>query len=119
VQTSSGYFKHLSNRYFEYYFDGTTTNSVLYLHYAATPSGTPYDLDFYVYYDQYIFQDTSTMAGVSDNYYPEPGGVETINLSGKPAGTYMINVSVYMSSGAAQASTRFYIQTNSGKYLCP
>lgn len=66
-----------------------------------------------------FFQDTSTLAGISDNNYPEPGGVETINLNGKPAGTYMINISAYMSSALAKDSTRFYIQTNSGKYLCP
>lgn len=56
VQQSNSRFQSLSNRYFQYYYDGSTTNAVLYLHYSSTPSGVdPYDLDFYVYNESYIF----------------------------------------------------------------
>jgi len=122
VQQSNSRYQNLSNRYFQYTYDGTSTDAVLYLHYTATTStygSVPYDLDLYVYKDGYVFQDSSSLAGVSDNYYPEPGSVEIVNLNGKPAGTYMIDIATYMSSSSAKDSTRFYIQTNSGKYLCP
>lgn len=122
VQQANSRYQNLSNRYLEYYFDGTSTDAILYLYYSPTTAlygPTPYDLDLIVYNEDYVYQDSSTVAGISDNYYPESGGYEVVNLSGKPAGTYLINIAAYMSTASAKDTTRFYIQTNSGKYLCP
>jgi hypothetical protein len=110
----------LSNKYFQYTYDGTN-DSIVYLVYTPTTStygSIPYDLDLYVYKEGYVFLDGSTLAGASDQNYPEAGGYEVVNLAGRPAGTYLINISVF-TSGANRDDTQFYLQTNSGKYLCP
>ncbi len=117
-------FQVLSNRYFQYDYDGNPAHAQIQLHYTSS-SGTPYDLDLYVYQEDYVFGEASDIVGKNANNFPEPGGnstwpgSESVDLSGKPAGHYMINVLAYTAGGNANDNTYFYLQTNSGEYLCP
>lgn len=109
-----------TNDFLSYYYDGTTARSSIRLRYAATPSGTPTDLDLYVWRDGYSFSTASTLAGQSARIYPEVSGAgdETVSLSGQPAGYYLIQVATDPDSVNTTAS--YYIETNSGnERICP
>jgi hypothetical protein len=109
-----------TNDFLSYYYDGTAAHSSLRLRYTATPSGTPTDLDLYVWKDGYSFSTSSTMAGSSARNYPEVGGngEETVSLSGQAAGYYLIQVATDPDHVNANAS--YIIETNSGSEgICP
>ncbi len=103
-----------SNDFFAYYFDGSN-NAALTLRYAAN-SGTPSDLDLYIYpYDHNLGSGYVTS---SARAYPEPTtGVESVSLAGQAAGYYLVNVKVNSSRINNQAD--YYIEFSSGVRLCP
>ncbi len=110
-----------NNAFYRYDYDGNPANAYISLFYSA--SGTPYDLDLYVYTENYVYLDGSTLAKYSVRTQPESGaanaqsGLETIDLSNKGAGTYIINVKVDYNT--PRAATTYYLQMNSGNRLCP
>jgi hypothetical protein len=85
------------------------------LRYAAN-SGTPSDLDLYIYpYDHNLGSGYVTS---SARAYPEPTtGVESVSLAGQAAGYYLVNVKVNSSRINNQAD--YYIEFSSGVRLCP
>lgn len=111
-----------SNAFFRYDFDGPSPNGIIYLRYNGS-SGNPYDLDLYVYREDYVFLDSYYLHAYSVRVHPESGGIsgypgaENINLNGQ-AGTYMINVMVD-TFGPAKNTTTYYLETASGARLCP
>ena len=116
--------KFLSHRYIQIYNDGNPNHANIILNYQGS-GGTPYDLDMVVYKEGYIFGDISTQQSSSSSMYPENGGTvswpghETINLSNAPVGSYLIDISAYVTSGMTRATTNFYLQYANGEYLCP
>jgi hypothetical protein len=119
VISSAATFIQQSNRYFEYYYDGTAATAVVRLYYNGTGTN-PYDLDLFIYNEDHTLSDSTTLAGSSLAKYPEAAGTtgyEAVDLSGHPVGTYLINVQAY-SNGTSKETTTFYLQ-NSGGNLCP
>jgi hypothetical protein len=106
--------------FFAYYYDGSAARATLNLKYAATPSGTPTDLDLKVWKTDYVLGDNSTLVNSSERFYPESGGagVETISFSGRTAGYYMIQV--LTDKDNVNTTARYYLETNGGsERLCP
>lgn len=115
---SSNYAKTMD--FYSFYYDGSSANSTISLKYSATPSGTPTDLDLYIWKEDHSLTDTSTLAGSSARFYPESGstGVETVSLSGLGAGYYLIHVMTDPDS--VNTTAQYYLETNGGsKRLCP
>ncbi len=109
-----------TNDFYTYNYDGTAAHSIVNLRYAATPSGTPTDLDLYVWREAYAFSDASTLVTSSARVYPEVLGLglETINLSGNAAGIYLIHVRA--DSNSVRTTAKYYLDTNGGsERLCP
>lgn len=111
-----------TNDFFRYDYDGNPANARVTLRYTHTTLSAPYDLDLFVYKENYTFLDGSDLSAYSTVAYPEPGssgvlGFEAINLSGKAAGTYMINVKVDYSG--LRGNTNYYLALDSGARLCP
>ena len=109
-----------TNDFLSYYYDGSVARSSLRLRYSANPSGTPTDLDLYVWKEEHSLSTSSTRAGSSARFYPEVGGAgeETVSLSGQPAGYYLIQIATDPDS--VNASSGYYIETNSGsERICP
>ncbi len=109
-----------TNDFFAYLYDGSTARATLNLKYAATPSGTPTDLDLHVWKEEHTLNDTSTLVDSSARFYPESGGtgVETISFTGQPAGYYLIQVETDKDN--VNTTARYYLETNSGsERLCP
>lgn len=110
-----------NNHFYRYDYDGNLSNAYLTLSYSA--SGSPYDLDFYVYNESYVHLDGTTLVKYSVRSQPESGapnsssGIEVIDLSNRTAGTYVINVKVDYTT--AKATTTYNIMTNGGQRLCP
>lgn len=106
--------------FFAYYYDGSSARASLNLRYAATPSGTPTDLDLKVWKESYVLGDNSTLMDSSERFYPENGssGIETVSFSGKAAGYYMIQV--IADKDNVNTTARYYLDTNGGsERLCP
>jgi hypothetical protein len=109
-----------TNDYFAYLYDGSTARATLELKYAATPAGTPTDLDLHVWKEEHTLNDTANLVDSSARFYPESGGagVETISFSGQPAGYYLIQVQTDQDN--VNTTARYYFETNSGsERLCP
>ncbi len=104
-----------SNLFFEIQYDGTYSS--LTLNYSG--SGTPSDLDLYLYQENYTYDDVSSIVRSSAHSYPESSstGLESIDLSGLTPGTYLINVRVNTSHLGQPAN--FYMTTNTGARFCP
>lgn len=105
-----------NNHFFRYDYDGNVNNAFVTLNYSA--SGSPYDLDLYVYNENYVYLDGTTLAKYS--VHTHPGGSsasESIDLSNKAPGTYVINVKVDYTT--PKAPTTYYLILNSGQRLCP
>lgn len=118
ISGSSNYAKTMD--FLSYYYDGSSAHSTITLKYAATPLGTPTDLDLYVWKEDHAFSDTSTLAGSSARFYPESGssGQESVSLAGLSAGYYLIHV--VADPDNVNTTARYYLETNSGaKRLCP
>ncbi len=108
-----------TNDFFSYYYDGTANHSSIKLKYSGT--GTPSDLDLYVWKDGYSFSTASTQAASSARFYPEVSGTgeESISLSGQPAGYYLIQIATDPDSVGNSAAS-YYLETNSGsERICP
>jgi hypothetical protein len=109
-----------SNRYFSYYYDGSANNASVRVRYKASTSGTPHDLDLIIYNEDHTLGDFTTAAGYAQNLGPESSGtwpgLETVSLSGKPAGTYLIDVQVDYNFG--RADTTYYLENGAGVQLC-
>lgn len=106
--------------FFSYYYDGASSHATLNLRYAATPSGTPTDLDLKVWNESHVLDDNTTLMSSSERFYPESGGVgiETVSFSGKAAGYYIIQVQTDKDN--VNTTARYYLETNGGsERLCP
>lgn len=106
-----------TNDFLAYYYDGTTARSTIKLKYTTTAS---VDLDLYVWQDGYSFSTSSTMVGSSARFYPEVSGAgeESVSLSGKSAGYYLIQIAADPDSG--NGTNSYYIETNGGsERICP
>jgi hypothetical protein len=109
-----------TNDFMSYYYDGSTARAIVTLRYAATPSGTPTDLDLHAWKEEYVMDDTSTMVDSSARFYPEESsaGLEKVSFAGQPAGYYMIQIQTDPDN--VRTTARYYLETNSGtERLCP
>lgn len=110
----------MNNDFYLYYHDGNS--STLSLTYTTT--GTAMDLDLILYYRTYVyFEDAYVTAGKSSQYIAKqsrtPGtSGEQINLTGLPAGHYLLNVKVNMYNKSAQSGTASYTINKNGSQLC-
>lgn len=110
----------MNNDFYLYYHNGSNSN--LRLDYSTT--GTAMDLDLILYYGTYAyFEDSYWYAGKSSPYiakYSRTVGSssEQINLSGLPAGFYMLNVKVNMYGKSSQTGTASYTIKKDGTQLC-
>lgn len=113
-----------NNGFFRYDYDGNPANAVIELRYNNSGNtSNAYDLDLFVYREGYTFLDGGDLAKYSTVGFPEaptsnPNGREVVDLTGQPAGVYMINVKVDYS--ATRMTTNYYLNVgNSGARLCP
>ncbi len=109
-----------TNDFYSYSYDGNPAHSQVTLRYAAAAGGVPTDLDLYVWNESFSFQDAATLVGKSEQVYPEASGTgyEAVDLAGKPAGVYLIQVRADESS--VNATARYHLETNGGtERLCP
>lgn len=104
-----------SDAFFEIQYDGSYSSITL--NYSG--SGTPSDLDLYLYKENYVFDETTSILRTSARLYPESSGTgqESINLSGLTPGTYLINVRV--NTARLGQAANYYLTTNSGARFCP
>lgn len=111
-----------SSRLYSYYHPGGSFN--LTMEYT-TDATSPTDLDLYLYYEHYVFGDSTSMAGSSVTFrsMEHPTGTESIAIASLPAGYYMINVRALVKSPPAYGSNVYQpAQFNlkmGGQYLCP
>lgn len=119
-----------SNHYFTYVYDGNAANAIIKVKYRKKPTDAftnPFDLTAYAYSYTHDFNLTTPEGQLiaSSGSYPENSsdvnypGLETINLTGQGAGTYMLRVQV---SGTltSRAETQFIFENAStGDWLCP
>lgn len=123
-----------SNRFYQYYHDGSDYN--LQLSYtnasAQNPALRTIDLDLYVYNESHsIIEDyylnagesNTTIAGQSKRLNPSiENGYESVSMNGKPAGWYLINIkaNTYNKiSSELNGTATFTLSTSSGRNLCP
>lgn len=105
-----------SNDFFAVYYNGSNFSSIN-LRYSGT--GTPSDLDLYVYREDHEYGATSDIVVRSARFYPESGGTgqESVSFVGLPAGWYLLNIKV--ESAAVRNPATYYLETGSGARLCP
>lgn len=109
-----------TNDYMAYYYDGSSARATLNLRYAATPAGTPTDLDLHVWKESHVLNDTASLMDSSARFYPESGGVgiETVSFSGYAAGYYLIQIQTDPDN--VNTTAQYYLETNGGsERLCP
>jgi hypothetical protein len=105
-----------SNDFFSFYYNGTDVTSLT-LSYSAS-SGTPSDLNLYIYKEDHVLGSSGSIVVSSAFIYPESTpGQESVSLTGLAAGYYLVNVQV--NSSAIGSATDYYIETTSGVRLCP
>lgn len=102
-----------SNDFIQINYDGSFNQ--IELHYSGA---NPSDLDLYLYSENYIYEDASTILRVSQRSYPEDAGrgYETIDLRGLAPGVYMINVRVNTNHLGQVAN--YYLTTSAGTRFC-
>lgn len=120
-----------SNDFYQYYYDGSGgTLQITYSQTVATGSGEPNDLDLYLYYPTYSYQEdaleaqgqsTGGVAKKSDRIQALDGGTESISLAGLSSGYYLINVKAqtYGKTTSQVNGTVSYTLTYQGTKLCP
>jgi len=112
-----------NNDFFEYHYDGTASTRTLQMRYekSGSEATNPYDLDLYIYTENYTYLDNSTIVDSDERPYPEsttaPSGLAEVDFTGQLPGVYMLNVKV--SYTATRATTSYYLQTSTGAQLCP
>lgn len=124
IGNGESYFGHLerSSDFYEFnYTGGSLTLTMKYQ--AVSGTGTaPYDLDMYIYNADHTLLDKSTMTGYSEtsNLVGNVGS-ETVVMTGKPTGKYLIQIRAFTEGGTPYEPTRYYIrtQTGDGVRLCP
>jgi hypothetical protein len=126
-----------TNDMYMYFWDGTAAHATIRLKYkklVGDSSGitNPWDLDLYVYKDDFVFLSNSDIVNYSEGSYPETtadafgyNGRETITLSGS-AGFYFINVKAYFvgdqvgnNPSPRGAGVQYYLELSNGEQLCP
>lgn len=117
-----------SNDFYSYFHDGT--NKTIQMSYTQV-SGQAIDLDLYLYRASYVYQEdeieaagqaNGTVVLKSDRLYPSiENGLESLTLSGVPAGYYLLNVkaNTYNKSPAQVNGTAAYTLSIGGVALCP
>jgi hypothetical protein len=103
-----------SNHFYEVQNDGSFLD--LELHYSGN---SPSDLDLILYPENHVFDDENFVLRSSQRLYPESAGsgLERINLSGLPVGTYMLNVRV--NTDELGGAANYYLSTPGGARFCP
>lgn len=124
IGNGESYFGHLerSSDFYEFnYTGGSLTLTMKYQ--AVSGTGTaPYDLDMYIYNADHTLLDKSTMTGYSETSNLVGNvGTETVVMTGKPTGKYLIQIRAFTEGGTPYEPTRYYIrtQTGDGVRLCP
>jgi hypothetical protein len=85
-----------------------------------TPSHEATDLDLYLYNETYVFGDTTTMSGISNNSITCTGGstcTRSLYVGSLPPGDYLLDVMVFTQYSAGSTST--YNITYNGGQICP
>jgi hypothetical protein len=119
-----------NNDFYEFYWNGDSTSQrrLVQLFYEAPGGGTPFDLDLYVYQENYVHLDSSTIRVSDEDVYPESPassyrGWAVVDFTGLPAGIYMINVKIAYTTtvkfNQTAATTTYYLQHPNGEQLCP
>jgi len=96
-----------------------TRSEQIWIEYGAGGSGTPFDLDLYLYRERFTFLNSADIARSSERFYPEENGqgIERVSLNGLPVGRYFLNLKIDQPSCARQ--TTYYRIRIGNKYLCP
>lgn len=121
----------LSNDFYTFVHDGSNQTITL----SYTGGSANHDLDLYIYSTDYLYyeeqQEAEGDAAVglairSARLFSLEGGTEQVNLSGIPAGTYLVNVKAHTyqktsssMSGAIQYKLKVTHSNNSREDLCP
>lgn len=108
-----------SNDFYTYTHSPTGTS--LQIEYEASPSGSPYDLDLYIYKQNFVFLNSQDVVAHSARFYPEEGGSsgkENISLTSINSGSYFVNIRVDKPA-CTRADTKYRIRLNQSQYLCP
>ena len=120
-----------SNDFYQFYYDGSGgTLQITYSQTTPTGSAELIDLDLYLYYSNYNYQEdaleaqgqsTGSVAKKSDRLRSLDGGVESFSLAGLSTGYYMINVKAltYGKITNQLNGTVSYTLTYQGTKLCP
>lgn len=105
-----------SNDFYEYNHSGGALTIALNY---TTLSGSPADLDLYLYQNEYTFGSASSVVGSSEATINVGTGAasETISLGTLAAGTYMININVNTAIRLGAAAQ--YSLTINGQLACP
>lgn len=120
-ESTFGHLERSSDFYELDYAGGSLTLTMKYQAVAGTGTA-PYDLDLYIYNADHTLLDKNTMAGYSETSSLVGNvGTETVVMTGKPAGKYLIQVRAFTEGGTPYTGTRYYIRTQSGDgvRLCP
>ncbi|MCE3009587.1 MAG: hypothetical protein LW875_03120 [Proteobacteria bacterium] len=122
LSMSGGIYPHLQqgSDYYDFYYDGSFST----ITFVATNGTAVADLDYYVFPKRHVLWDRDK-AVVYDEASPTSGSTSdtrVLNMSGQPAGWYLIQVGVYTlpPSGTVNIgrSATYYMQTGAGR-LCP
>ena len=116
-------FSHLerSNDFYEFYYGGGSLTLTMKYQAVAGVGSAPEDLDIYIYTTDHTLGDSGTMAGYSESSALVGNiGTETVIMTGKAPGKYLINVRAYVEGSSPPfEATRYYIETQTGNDLCP
>ncbi|MFN7728639.1 MAG: hypothetical protein ACK5P7_05750 [Bdellovibrio sp.] len=126
-----------TNDFYRYYYDGTSSRRYVRLYYkkqVGDLSGfaNPWDLDFYVYREDFVFLNGEDIVKMSERDYPEanipshptpPGytGSEVVDFNGLTPGFYYLNIKAHYVGPAAptRAGAQYYLENATGDQLCP
>jgi hypothetical protein len=107
----------LSSDFYTYYHVGGSLQ--LSLVYTPTDANNSPDLDLYLFTENYVLDDSSTLVGHADNYRntESPTGTEAISLSSLAPGYYMIMVQAYTTTTFSGGSANYNLKIGDN-YLC-
>jgi hypothetical protein len=96
-----------------------TRSDQVWIEYGSGGSGTPFDLDLYLYRERFTFLNSADIVRSSERFYPEENGqgIERFSLNGLPIGRYFLNLKIDQPSCVRQ--TTYYRIRIGNKYLCP
>lgn len=124
IGNGESYFGHLerSSDFYEFNYTGGSLTLTMKYQAVAGTGIAPYDLDMYIYNADHTLLDKSTMTGYSETSSLVGNvGTETVVMTGKPTGKYLIQIRAFTEGGTPYEPTRYYIrtQTDDGVRLCP